>query len=91
MILLILKMTQEESPMSLVKNKRRRKEDEFRQRSSYLTQPWTFSKQSTRVAPVARDEKQELTAFLRRRVIWGMEIRRSDIPLYLGGGEAYWM
>ena len=40
---------------------------------------------------VEKTELELLNQILSSKAAWGLEIRRIDIPINLGGGEEYWM
>ena len=74
-------------------SKRARKEQNIQQYAKLLTLPILFKseRRSERPARLPRMTERMIHDNLIRRVKWGLPIRGEDIPLYLGGGEEYWM
>ena len=74
-------------------SKRARKEQNIQQYAKLLTLPILLKseRKSERPARLAKMSEGMIHDDLIRRVRWGLPVSREDIPLYLGGGEEYWM
>ena len=70
--------------------KRQKKEREFQQQQKLLSDISSF-KRTEKPCRAEKSEEQLMNEMFSRKVAWGLHIYRSDIPLYLGGGEEYWI
>ena len=70
--------------------KRLLKEKDFQEKQKQMSDITKF-RRIKKDHQVEKTELELLNKILSSKAAWGLEIRRIDIPINLGGGEEYWM